>query len=1047
MADVRWTPEQVAAILAGGDTLLSANAGSGKTTTVIGKVLWLLGLDVGVAEATGKPLPSCPDPCGLHEIAAITFTEKAAHDLKEKLRKEIGRSARAEELRWEIDRASIGTIHSFCASLLREHALRLGIDPTFGILDEREARAAQDDLIRDVVLEALEAEDEAVAQLFQDKRLRGWQHTNGLIDLVRAAMADLRWHRDHYDGWCRADGGGLDMELLRRLSPDGADAADGLVLTHCDALYRLAHTARDRWSRHLNDENVRDYDALILDTRELLTAGDDTAAAALASIRRRYRVLIIDEFQDTDRAQADIAFAIGRGVPRPQLYFVGDPKQSIYRFRGADITVWNDVARDLGGDGEILSLTRNFRSQPELIGYLNAVGEAAIEEAGEGLEAELPGSRVRYSPLEPGLPGRGTAGVEFLAADGKPADARRTAEGEQVARRIRELVANGEPVVDPDTGETRPCRYRDIAILYRSGTGLENYTRVLAHHGVPVFHPAQGGLGERQEIADVVNALRLVDNPADDLAAFAFLRSPFVGLRDEVLARIAMDRGRRSLLYHARAFVDREDANLDHRWWPAPEDPRVAEIERKALADGLALLDDLTALAARLPLDELVAELLDRSGYRLHLLLMGENREALGNLQTLLRLAEQHRKQPLGTFLDIWAAWDEQDAGLPQAPLYSADDDVVTLSTIHRAKGLEWPVVFLIDTAGTFRDQSSGDYWSDRERGPMLAPKKSDRGPRATALAHRNALEERAEEARLLYVATTRARDRLVVTGPAPTGDSHMAWLLAGAECDAVSDRTAAAPLEPVAADVGVSLDWLDRLRPAGPSPLADSLPEPPLRWLTSATEVMMREDSPEEWALRYRHGVEPAWAFAPERKAGEGDALPARVRGTIIHGALERYPPGPLEQARRDLELARILDEVIGELDAPELEPYLARGQRYREALEREVARVVSSDSWAWYTEGAHHRELPFLHLTQPRAWTIGAFDLYRPGDPARIIDFKTHEIDATKVEAAAATYRRQVELYRAAAEMAGAAEVRLFFTGPGVEVGEDVTLRGGGK
>src|SRR5690606_6534331 len=119
-------------------------------------------------------------------------------------------------------------------------------------------------------------------------------------------------------------------------------------------LYRLASAALRRWNQRLADENARDYDALILDARDLLTGPH--AAAALASIRRRYRILIIDEFQDTDHAQKDIAFAIGRGPERPQLFFVGDPKQSIYRFRGADIAVWNEVAEALRVNGRVLSL-------------------------------------------------------------------------------------------------------------------------------------------------------------------------------------------------------------------------------------------------------------------------------------------------------------------------------------------------------------------------------------------------------------------------------------------------------------------------------------------------------------------------------------------------------------------------------------------------------------------------------------------------------------------------------------------------------------------
>lgn len=1001
-----WTSEQQEAILSLDDTLLSANAGTGKTTTVVGKIQWLLGLDVGL-----EP-PS--DPCRLDEIAAITFTEKAAHDLKAKLRGAIAESDRADELRWEIDRASIGTIHSFCASLLREHALRLGIDPSFSVLDEREARSAMDDLIREIVLERLDAGDEGLAAVFNECTLNGYEHTRGTIDLVRDVLRDVRWHEERYRRWCDDDG--LDSESLRSLASDGPDPNDDVVLRHCDALYRTAQMAFARWKQHMADENARDYDSLILDTRDLLTG--PRADAALASIRRRYRILIIDEFQDTDHAQKDIAFAIGRGLERPQLFFVGDPKQSIYRFRGADIAVWNEVEQSLRRDGHVLSLRRNFRSQPELIDYLNDVGACAIEQTGTALAAELPGSRIGYTELEPALDATGTAAVEWLEVEDSGADERRIGEGEQVARRIRELVEGGVEIVDPRTGEPRPCQYRDIAILYRTRTGVELYQQALARHGVPAYSSGLGGLSEQQEIRDLLNALQLIENPADDLAAFSFLRSPFIGLRDEVLAWMGLERRQRTLLYQAREMVDVE-------WWDSGDHPRLTEIERASLRSGVKLIDELRRLAARLPLDALVQELLDRTGYRLHLMIMGENREALANLQTFIRVAEQHRKRSLGTFLDIWKCWDEQDSGLPQAPLYSAEDDVVTMSTIHRAKGLEWPLVFLIDSCSTIDTKTWHRYWTDPDFGPILGPKKDQWGPRSQRLIERLELEEMAEEARLLYVASTRARDRLIVTGPRGSGKSWVSWLEAGLDRPVVSDRTSAGDLPHPPRPPRATLEWLDRVVEGEGEPLARPAPAVPLRFLTSATEAMMRENDPRQWELRYLHGVEPPWTFARDRSGG---GVPAHLRGTVIHGVLERI--------QEQEELARLLDEVVGELDAPELEPVLMRGTAYRQALEEEIARVVSSDEWKWYTEADHFRELEFLHLVDSRSARVGAFDLFRIGEPNHIIDFKTHEIGAAQIEKTAASYRRQMELYSEAAGLVGPVEVRLHFTSPGVAV-----------
>jgi len=1104
---MKWTREQTDAIIASHDTLLVAGAGTGKTTTVVGKILWLLGLDVGVSARSGRPLPPPPEPIRLHQVAAITFTEKAAHDLKRKLREEI--EERAPDLRWDIDRAFVGTIHSFCGSLLREHALRFGIDPGFRVLDERQARVEQDEVIREAVLEALETvdDDDPLAALARTVPLRDRsEHGTGLIDLVRQTLRDARWHAERYARWWQ--GGDLDGEMLRQACPTWTDVLDDDALGACRALVRMAMLARDRWQAWMERENARDFDAMILDARELLLS--EQGAAALEAVRRRYRILIIDEFQDTDAAQRDIAFAIG-GLPHgagakpaaaPQLFFVGDPKQSIYRFRGADIAVWNQVERALADIAAPLSLSENFRSQPAVIDFVNTVGAEAMADAGRQLGTADPAAVVEYRPLVPARDRADHGRVEWLQADGDTAKERRPVEAEHVAARIRQMVGN-EFVTDPETGERRRCAHRDIAVLFRSRGGLEEYEDALRRHAVPYYYQGSGGLAGKLEVLDLVNALRVMDNPADDLRAFAYLRSPFVGLRDEMLARIRLapqidrDHAERpylaTLLDAARWFlgrarageIDWHDALVDGR-----TDTRVADIEQDALERGLAAIDEAIALAHRRPIDEVLERLLDHTGYRDHLLLFGDAREPLSRIQAFLRLAEEHRDLPIGTFLEMWDGWDDSDQGVPQSPLYSAADDVVTLTTIHSAKGLEWPIVFLIEAGRSFKDQFTGDFWSDDQLGPLRAPKKDERGERAARIHERRRLHERAEEARLLYVATTRARDRLIVVGPPGVDDAYSAWLssalpkgqdpappLALVDADSGSGTAGAAAPEPVVSpEVHVghrppslpdararavpdpSLAWLEAVEgvaggeQAAAFPLLAPLPEPPLRFLTSATERMMKRQRPEEWELRYVHAVEPVWRFAPDPRPAQSGRLPADVRGTLIHGVLERI--------REEAELASVLEEAISDLDAPELGGMLEAGSRYRAALEEEIRRVIRDPEWRWYVEGRHHRELAFLHLTGEREWLYGKFDLYRPSQLSAavaraeaasgveprpedgigwVIDFKTHKV-ATLAEAraVAAKYEVQCEVYRAAAAELAAepVRVRLHFTQPNLVV-----------
>jgi len=1074
MPELRWTPQQAAALTETGHALLVANAGTGKTATVVGKIRWLLGLAVEPArgdDGGAAPLPPCPDPCELREIAAITFTEKAAYDLKRKLRQAIMASERADELRWQIDRASIGTIHGFCGELLREHALRLEIDPTFRVLDERESATAQDDLIVGVIKAALAEGDTGAGQLVQRFPLTSGAYQAGVVDHVRGAMKDLRWHRDRYDAWLAADGS-LDVAALQALAEEWTPELDDPALELSQALIRLARRALEAWERHLVEENVRDFDALILDARRLLTGS--SADAALEGIRRRYRILIIDEFQDTDGAQRDIAFAIaglpqtdgGHGgagdtaaISRPQLLLVGDPKQSIYRFRGADISVWNEVTAAIEQHGEVLELTENFRCAPPIVSFVNDAVAVAMAEVGEAIAEAGLSSRIPYADLVAGVPESETARLEWLVAEernetkaGKVTiKANVPAEAAQVAARIREMVDN-EQITDPDDGTVRSIRHSDIAVLYRGRTVLPAFEAELSRHGVPYYIAGAPHLGDRQEILDLLNLLRLLRNPRDDYRAFGFLRSPFVALRDEVITQLALNGKGASLLLKARNFLQgnaSDKAGPDAaEWFEGPEGPVISSIERAALQRGLDTVAAARDLVHRVPLDQVLQFVLDSLGYRLHLLVGGGAEEQLANIQSFLQFTERYRDLDIATFLEVWDRWAAQDNGVPQAPLYSKEDDVVTLTTVHGAKGLEWPVVFLVGTGAQRSDRATSSYWSDPSLGPLLCPGKDDRGKRSWQLWRRNDAEEHAEDTRLLYVATTRARDRLLIVGPRSRERSYSEWLARGVSGNGFRVVDEPPGTEPRATGPRPTLDWLGDLTLDAPPPLLQPTPEPLPRFVVSATELMGRAKDEKTWRLRYQHGVQPKWEFAgpfeegtlqPQKVDGTDPTadeaapaaasakIPATVRGTVIHGVLERI--------QDEAELSRLLHETIGSLDDPDLEEAL-EADAYRQALEEEIRRVVRSEEWAWYVEGEHYRELEFIHLAGEREWRVGAFDLYRPGPPSRVIDFKTHEIEADEVPAAASDYVIQARIYREAAAARGEATISLHFTGPNVVV-----------
>ncbi len=1074
-----------------GDTAVSAGAGSGKTTALVELCVRLLS-----GEATGTPL----DP---GEVAAITFTEKAAAELVERLRAAVARRARAaaggpEAAAWTerlrgLDRMAIGTIHNFCGRLLRERALEAGLDPEFAVLDESAAPPLLEEAARGAVVAALDAgRPEAlglcagfgagelgslVASLVGERSVRGLRGpqpvTAGSPEAVEAARAGLLAAAAEVvaargeartatatalvervaraleaieavdrqgpltgealarlvalgaaaspgargQGMERLKAGGEALKALGTALP--ALAAEARGLPQRDELARLVGEAEQRYAQACRELRGVDFDGLLTATRDLL----GTHPAVLGELRGRLRALLVDEYQDVNGVQQSIfelLTAPAADLPAgPVAVAVGDLKQSIYGFRGADVGVFAGVVGRLGaGAGRVLHLADNHRSTPAVVDLVNRVSHLVLQppagEAPRPFEISFqPADRlVARRPVGP------PPAAELLDDGGAGTSAeRRGREAEALAARVLALVSGqaGVPVWERGAdGSERPRRPRwgDVAILFRRTTALGTYERALRAAGVPV-RLARGAFHQAPEVRDLGELLASLTDPGDELAWAALLRSPLCAVSDSTLVLLAG--------VPLAALHGASEAQLDGL--------EMGADERRRLGRFLATWRALRPLRDRLPPEALLRRAVDALDLDAALAAGPDGERRRRNLEKALGLARTFGERG-GTAAELAARLRWLAAQPPREPEADLDDaDAVTLLSIHAAKGLEWPVVLLPDLgaparsdAGRARIDSSGRLcadWFDAASGSFV------RTPSMEAAREEGRRAATAESRRLLYVALTRARDLLVLSGegrPRQDGTrTFPGWRglieeAVGGDPALVrrvslAEATTLAHGPPIAAPA-----------PPAPSPAAAlasprlAPPAPPTPIRLAVTQLAEFARCPRRHHLARVLGlVEPAGLHG-----GATDDDPARAtsRGTLAHAMLAEIELGapPLAQraqlaavaARRgydpgDAGVVRIRDEVARFLASP---PGL-------ELIEAAADRRL-------------RRELPFLMRLggerqdgPPACYLNGAIDALvapRPGERLLVLDFKYAHPRAE----AADRYRLQLAAYALAASRA---------------------------
>jgi len=827
---------------------VEAAAGTGKTTVLVDRIVNVL--------ASGRTT--------VDRLVAVTFTEKAAGELKLRLRAELEQrrqaSARAGDAAAagalaaalaNLEQAHVSTIHTFCSDLLRERPVEARVDPRFAMLTEPQAEALFGGVFREWLQGHLESPPPGVRRAL---RRRSFDDEGPIGRLERAAwiLADWRdfsapWDPGRFDQVARVDALVADVFRFAALTDAPGDFQDGLYLdteparrvasevrlseqvrgrdydgleaqlvsldsfrfrkirtgrrtapyargvprqqvldAHAALVARLAEfrcdadadlaarlhdelsTAIDAYERAKAKVGALDFLDLLVRARDLVR--DD--AGVRAAFQQRFSHLFVDEFQDTDPLQAEILLLLAADDPaetdwrrvRPapgKLFVVGDPKQSIYRFRRADVGIYEAVREQLRRHGAAcVALRSSFRAVPDLQRAVNAAFAPKMTGDTRAVQAHY----VPLAPVRPALDGQ-PAIVALPVPQVRYWQGRPTkpslAEGQPpaVAAFVDWLIrSSGWTVTDRERpGERVPIQARDVCLLFRrfdtrtfDGPTVDvtrPYVQALEARGLPHLLVGGKSFHEREEVESLRTALAAIEWPDDELSVFGTLRGALFAFGDDVL-----------LEYRARV-----PGRRFHPFHLLDDGPDLPEALREVRA-ALTLLRELHARRNHRPVAATIASLLDASRAHAIFALRPSGEQALANVQYVGELARQYEAGGGLSFRGFVERLREEaaDTRAAEAPILEEGSDGVRLMTVHKAKGLEFPIVILVDI-GAELSRGKASRWVDAE-GSRCAVSLAGWAP--AELREHEAAEvarDEAEAVRVAYVAATRARDLLVV--------------------------------------------------------------------------------------------------------------------------------------------------------------------------------------------------------------------------------------------------------------------------------------------
>jgi len=698
--------------------IVEAGAGTGKTTILVSRILTLV----------ENQIP-------LDKIVSITFTEKAAGELKTRIQKALQEKSEKEAAPEifltalkKLEKASISTIHAFCSAILREHPIEVHVVPGFTLLNKMEF---------EMLFSTTWGEWFYKENLKENSILSNILSSGIKISELYGLAKDIYGNRDLLANF---------LKQFKTANP--LDSEDGrLPLTITSWLSNFL----DYFKEQKKQAGVLDFSDLLLLTRNLLR--DNLVLRKY--YQEKYSYILVDEFQDTDPLQTEIVFFLSEEKPQStdwkkislkkgKLFIVGDPKQSIYRFRRADIELYQVVKENFKKNGKQIIINQNFRTADKIINWLNQAFTPLLNNNRNPYQADY----IELAPSRTEESGQNVIFIQDKTDISKlKVEPIRTLEAQNIALFIKDIVENQKlKVRDKKTKNLRSINYGDICILFRTVNNINIYEKALHREAIPYMLYGGKNFYSKVEIKGLQVILQALDNPADSIPVIAALKSPFFSFSDEEIFDFLNAGG---------------EINFEQQQ-TFPENFKNFE-------QTFTLLNNLYRQKNQKSLSELIEIILNETKAYESFYLKPDGYQRIANLEKLLNLArtyQQLKSASLKNFVNWLTSIDEKISDEGDFPAFEEEENITQLLTIHKSKGLEFQMVILADS--DIRKNQTSRFLIDMYQQAFhfkLGSKEHQefKTPQFEEASEKEKLKDEAELMRLFYVAATRVRDYLVL--------------------------------------------------------------------------------------------------------------------------------------------------------------------------------------------------------------------------------------------------------------------------------------------